>query len=139
MPTKRAETIIAADAAVVAGKELRQELKQDKSRLLKDVKELNKEKKVLSENNTNLLAHNERLKVRAEFSIFGDGLLTSGSIAIAFLSVYGREDFSTFIQKNIPAFGQNDLYSMCLGAALLSALIGLGLKMWLWFRQITDK
>jgi len=70
----------------------------------------------------------ERLKVRAEFSILGDGLLTVGSIGFGFLGVCGRD-----------MFPDNISFFVCLGVALATAVIGLLLKSFLWFRQITGK
>jgi len=114
---------IAQDATLAATKEL----KQDKTRLQKALdKEQLKNESLTSEVRT-LDVNNARLKVRAEFSILGDGLLTVGSIGFGFLGVCGRDMF--------PFLDTID-FRICLGVALAAAGIGLLIKSFLWFRQI---
>jgi hypothetical protein len=70
-----------------------------------------------------LRVHNERLKIRADFSLFGDGLLTMGSIGFGVLSVCGRDMLPDHV------------FLSCLGGTLVAAVIGLILKLFTWFRQ----
>ena len=99
--------------------------------LLSDKKELRKECKELRKENKEILAlsvQNERLKIRAEFSILGDGLLTVGSIGFGFLGVYGQDIFSDHV-----------LFAICSGVALAAAGIGFVIKLFSWWRQIIAK
>ena len=84
-----------------------------------------------------LRAYNERLKVRAEFAIIGDTLLIVGSIGFGFLgTTYGQK----IVEKTFENPEQANIFFICLSVALLtSAIIGFGLKMFQWSRQISGK
>ena len=83
-----------------------------------------------NQNLSDLREQNARLKVLAEISIIGDVLFAVGSIGFGFLGSYGRE--------KLPILNDVD-FSLCLGGVLFTAIIGLGMKSFLWFRQITGK
>ena len=113
----------------MANKAIREDLQNEddfRTELLSDKRELRKECKALRKENKEILelrVQNERLKVRAEFSIMGDGLLTVGSIGLAVLGVCGRLMFPDHV------------FFICLGIAAGAAGIGFIHKSFVWFRK----
>jgi len=99
-----------------------------RSHILAENERLRDENKVIP----NLREQNAVLIERAVFAIIGNVLLTVGSLGFGFLGTdYGRNIF----EKS----GQADLHLICMSVAMFSAIIGLGLNVFQWIRQIFSK